>query len=443
MPDEPRRLDSWKEIAGYLRRDLRTVARWERQRGLPVHRVPGGRLARVFAYPKELDEWLACGGARTRTGGATNGNRGEREDAPVVQEAPAPPPGTRLERPAALAAIGVLLVAALVLAFRLTAASGVPQVFVSAGNEFRALDALGRTRWTYRPGGPIGGAPVRTLIADLEGHGRDDMLAVLPVMRPRMHGYASELLRFESNGRARWSFTVDDRIAFRDGEYGPPWVSDNAGPIVYRVADENRLGWVSHHFTWWPGLFITLDAEGRRLATFVNSGWLGNAAPTADGRHLILTGVSNSWRAYIVAVLDAARPAGRSPEPPGSGTECVGCPPGDPLKYYVLPRTDVSRAQAFPSATLPGVGIFGGGAMQVRGVEGSGAASLPETIYELSADLHLTHARFSDAFWEQHALLEQQGALAHGGDACPHRQGLEVRQWSPGRGWESQQVIVR
>ena len=33
-----RRLDSWKEIAAYLGRDVRTVQRWERREGLPIHR---------------------------------------------------------------------------------------------------------------------------------------------------------------------------------------------------------------------------------------------------------------------------------------------------------------------------------------------------------------------------------------------------------------------
>ncbi len=52
------RLDSWKEIAAYLRRDERTAIRWEKDRGLPVHRVPGGKRKAVFAYPAELDAWL-------------------------------------------------------------------------------------------------------------------------------------------------------------------------------------------------------------------------------------------------------------------------------------------------------------------------------------------------------------------------------------------------
>jgi hypothetical protein len=53
-----RRLDSWKEIAAYLGKVERTVKRWDAGRGLPIHRVPGGGRASVYAYTAELDKWL-------------------------------------------------------------------------------------------------------------------------------------------------------------------------------------------------------------------------------------------------------------------------------------------------------------------------------------------------------------------------------------------------
>jgi tetratricopeptide (TPR) repeat protein len=52
------RLDSWKEIAAYLGRAERTAKRWESERALPVHRLPGGGRASVYALASELDEWL-------------------------------------------------------------------------------------------------------------------------------------------------------------------------------------------------------------------------------------------------------------------------------------------------------------------------------------------------------------------------------------------------
>jgi len=48
-------LDSWKEMAAYLKRDVRTLQRWEKRENLPVHRHRHDRLASVYAYKSELD----------------------------------------------------------------------------------------------------------------------------------------------------------------------------------------------------------------------------------------------------------------------------------------------------------------------------------------------------------------------------------------------------
>jgi hypothetical protein len=50
-------LESWKQIAAYLRRSERTVRRWETSEGLPVHRREHGRQDSVFAYRHELEAW--------------------------------------------------------------------------------------------------------------------------------------------------------------------------------------------------------------------------------------------------------------------------------------------------------------------------------------------------------------------------------------------------
>lgn len=51
-------LDSWKEIAAHFGKDVKTVQRWEREEGLPVHRhTHGGRKDTVYASRLELDAW--------------------------------------------------------------------------------------------------------------------------------------------------------------------------------------------------------------------------------------------------------------------------------------------------------------------------------------------------------------------------------------------------
>jgi len=56
--ENKRILDSWKEIAAYLKRSEKTCRNWEHALGLPVHRLDGSPKARVFAYEDEIDHWL-------------------------------------------------------------------------------------------------------------------------------------------------------------------------------------------------------------------------------------------------------------------------------------------------------------------------------------------------------------------------------------------------
>lgn len=70
------RLDSWKEIAAYLRRDVRTVQRWEKKEGLPVYRHLHDKLGSIYAYRNELTEWFK---ARQQSGAGTALGRPEEQ----------------------------------------------------------------------------------------------------------------------------------------------------------------------------------------------------------------------------------------------------------------------------------------------------------------------------------------------------------------------------
>lgn len=51
-------LDSWKEITKYLKRSRKTCIRWEKEHGLPIHRLDDTPKSRVYAYKEELDKWM-------------------------------------------------------------------------------------------------------------------------------------------------------------------------------------------------------------------------------------------------------------------------------------------------------------------------------------------------------------------------------------------------
>jgi predicted Zn-dependent protease len=59
---DDQRLDGWKSIANFLGRERTTAFRWASERGLPIHRVPGGRTGTVYALRSELEAWLSSDG---------------------------------------------------------------------------------------------------------------------------------------------------------------------------------------------------------------------------------------------------------------------------------------------------------------------------------------------------------------------------------------------
>ena len=122
MTNQPKandRLDGWEAISDYLGWTPRTVIRWEKQKGLPVHRISGGKRQPVYAYRHEIDRWFQ------RTDGAGTKAR----SAPAIVEpevgsqSPAFPIPKRRISPLGLhgvVAISILLVTSLLITLRLS-----------------------------------------------------------------------------------------------------------------------------------------------------------------------------------------------------------------------------------------------------------------------------------------------------------------------------------
>jgi len=77
------RLDSWKEIAAYLNRDVTTVQRWEKREGMPVHRHLHDRMGSVYASRADLDAWAR---SRNLRAAPENGNNSHSPNPPAPPE---------------------------------------------------------------------------------------------------------------------------------------------------------------------------------------------------------------------------------------------------------------------------------------------------------------------------------------------------------------------
>lgn len=71
------RLDSWKEIAAFLKRDVRTVQRWEASQGLPVRRRTSRKTGSVYAFEHEIEKWLKGGQIHAKLSGQSLPERRE------------------------------------------------------------------------------------------------------------------------------------------------------------------------------------------------------------------------------------------------------------------------------------------------------------------------------------------------------------------------------
>jgi hypothetical protein len=231
-----RRLSSWKEIAAHLGRDVRTVIRWEKERGLPVHRDSSGTgRPTVYSDINELDSWLMG-----HSGGITAPLDLPDPTAPVPQS----PSTYRLYF--IVAALAVIVAAAAFFVSRHFVGTVAQRHLVFARSDFPAggpmsvgiadfdrdgnLDIVftnsatntvdvifgdGHGQFGRRISIPNAQEPERLAIADFNHDGNPDLVIThrtskdISVVLNDGHGDFREAYRWDAEGRSRWVAAAD------------------------------------------------------------------------------------------------------------------------------------------------------------------------------------------------------------------------------------------
>ncbi len=413
------RLDSWKSIADYLHRDLATVRRWEKSRGLPVHRVAGtGRS--VFAYPSEIDTWL---------------NTTRSAESALVSPDPMVVIGTpRRLRWLVVPLAGVVVALVVVLMARTSPILPGDLRVAVTGAGVVARDAAGLERWRYAfpstyktevPRDPVlvtGGANPGVYFATSH-RGRQ--------VEDRIESGALTLL--DLHGNLQRSFSFDDAVTFQGKTLGAPW------SVTSFAVDEgvtpHQIAVAAHHYTWDPGIVTVLDAQWRRRGTFVHAGWI-EVVRWVGADRLVIGGFSNAHDGGMVALLDSNALDGQGPEPAGSRHHCDSCGTARPLRMFVFPRSELNQltASRFNRVLLS----TGPDRLSVRTIEVPSDGGDADAHYEFTPSLEFITARFSDRYWELHRSLEMEGRVTHTRAQCPDRDGpRQVQAWEPSTGWRA------
>lgn len=246
---------------------------------------------------------------------------------------------------------------------------------------------------------------------------------------------ASQLVWLTSGGLLKGTFEFSGSYVFGEASYGGPWVITN-----YQARQENdrpRIAVVGRHYNWWPAFLTILDGELRPTSTFVNAGWVTYVQWLSSTR-LLISGFSNAMDGAMVALLDADALDGHSPDTNNPAYRCRGCGGAVPLRYVVMPRTEINSVTAAPfnEARLEVVGDrVNVRTMEVPGGDNAGAQ---EAFYEFTPSLELVRASLADRYWDKHRALEREGKIGHSAETCPDRSGPRtLHVWEPATGWRT------
>lgn len=448
-------LRSWKDIASYLGVTERTARRWQRERGLPVRKEIGGRRSTVFAYRREIDEWLVREGnpESARGDGKTGGGAtAAAETAGSLQDTV---PGTSAvqQAPSALRFVSQrarpMIVMALVTAglggafLRLALPSEDLAKVDLSGTQLIGRDAVGKAIWRMSLPGPVKpieavldqlGRPLSNTVhvADLNGDGTVEALVLASYQVPEAASTPDqELLHVSHKGRLVWRWKPKIIVRQGETEFGGPWVF-HAVKLRPKEGGGHEVWVVLNHPRWRPGLVLTLDDKGSETLRFLNSGhiyalafWSHEGVP-----YVMAGGVNNEYAAASLAILGVDAPPASSPQTQGSDFDGRATAASHPLAYFLIAPLDVNLAEE-PFNRVDSISVEAEGLL-VQTHESQRASA----YYRFSSPFNPVGVTFDNTFVVEHLRLERGGLLSHPARLCPHlNRGNRIRAFRAPDGW--------
>ena len=344
------KLDSWKDISRYLQRDVRTCQRWEKELGLPVHRLEGTTRPRVFAYTGEIKAWIK----------EKHANNFEDHS------------GGRLA--ARLKLLGfsalIILIPVLLLVLKPPVQSRSPVDFKIVDSKLVMLDAEGQMLWTFDTGLSNlesdaiyhqhfqakrillkGTAQPYLLIEDIDG---DNSPEVIFSIQTRDEIREGRLFCFSDRGKTLWTFDPGRRMTFGETEYSSAFRIQGLRACDWDGDGFMEILCVAIHGYRFPCLLLLLDHNGELRGEYCHSGYFKDYEfidLDGDGRkEIVLAGMNNEWQARCCAVLDPGVMKGASHQIEPEYT-CRSLERGTEKFYFVFPHSRLDK-QKTPYHTI-------------------------------------------------------------------------------------------
>ena len=311
------RLESWKDISQYLKRDIRTCQRWEKELGMPVYRLEQSSRSRVLCYAEELDEWLQ----KKLTDGQVmaNGRSSVRFSDPRVFFVVIPLVlfiasaivFTQLQRPSRAVDFRLFDSTLLFLDEH-------DRVLGEFDTQVKTLEDETHYRGHFQKKlfqGQHNYLP-NLIIGDIDANpGSEALFSYLTTDDSR----ENTLLCMTESGDLLWDFRAGENAVFGDGDHAAEDFSITGIDLI--DVDHNgvfEILVISNSRSSFPSQVCLLDSNGKTLGTYWHAGRINDyhfCDVDQDGQDdIILAGANREFRKPCMVVLDPHHMNGSSPQ---------------------------------------------------------------------------------------------------------------------------------
>ncbi|HTV01451.1 MAG TPA: hypothetical protein VMF13_12960 [Luteitalea sp.] len=308
-----------------------------------------------------------------------------------------------------------------------------------------ALTQSGRLVWAW-PLGRVSHSPAslapknRFAVGDLDGDGRDEF--AVPVSWAALRDVSQvsdETLVFDARGRLTRVIKPDVRVRDQGRTWEGPW---RVSAVAIATAPPARLWIAFNHHTSGPTFVLEVDSRGTRRIRYLQAGVIRALTHWQHGGRdlLAIGGVEQRLQTAAVAVLDLDAAPARWPGRHTSAWSCAHCPTGTPLAVLTIPTSHVTHDRLRSSSMVAAMAVTPAGSLSID-VSSGGSSMALETQAVLTPDLVLTRSERSNDHWAAHRVLEAEGILDHGVDACPEADAIDVQLWTRGE-WTQHRIAT-
>lgn len=398
-------LSSWKEIAAYLDRNVRTCRRWENDLGLPIHRIDERSKSSVFAYKDELDKWLDKRLNKKTITKHTFFRRFKWHKSSYL-----------------ILLIITAFFISLILIFY--PHKYIPADFKIENSTLIILDKDGNELWQYETGienlvsekeykehfqykRPNADKSSRVnmpqlIIKDINNDSHAEILFSTQTIDEWGEG---ELICFNHKGTCLWKFKAGHTTQFGSQIYSADYRIKGFDVCDLDSDGDAEIIVISSHHHFFPNQIVILSTEGEVKGEYWNSGYLIDFAIVDLNRdkkkEIIFVGVNNEYGKGCLVVFDSALINGASPQ--SGDYKCKELEPGSEKYYILFPRTDVDLIKSTVNY-LANIDILENRLLSVT----TGYTTI---IFELNFNLELQTVQFSHTFEQLHKMALAEGKI--------------------------------